>query len=63
MIVLPEDMELEENPANNYLEELYFSEIYPLQIAEYFDYETISNSQVTAMITYENIIYEQDSSL
>lgn len=63
MINIPKDMKLSPNAANNYIEELYTAEIFPLQIADYFNYETISNSQVTAMITYEGKVYEQDSNL
>lgn len=48
------------NPANN-LAEWYPYKDFPLTIAEYFNYSAISNSQLTAIITYDGQIYERDT--
>lgn len=52
---------METNPANS-LKEWYTTAIYPLGIAESYDYQATHN-QVTCIVTYQGQEYTQDSAL
>lgn len=60
MIVVPTQNMIVNN-ANNRIE-WYTEEIYPLEIKDTYDYQALNN-QLTAIITYQNQEYQQDTDL